>query len=109
MKVTVRSSVTVLAGNLTYHHATLHFKRVVHSAMGPPSGTVNLLYVILCSFLVNSEHLPLGTRQNGKSLDDVELPPWARSPQHFIAVHRAALESPFVSANLHHWLDLIFG
>ncbi|KAL3135309.1 hypothetical protein ABBQ32_007505 [Trebouxia sp. C0010 RCD-2024] len=61
------------------------------------------------SFLVNSERLPLGLRQTGKSVDAVELPPWANSPQDFIAKHRAALESPFVSANLHHWLDLIFG
>ena len=51
----------------------------------------------------------LGLRQNGKSVDAVELPAWANSPQDFIAKHRAALESPFVSANLHHWLDLIFG
>ena len=62
-----------------------------------------------CSFLVNLEKLPLGLRQNGKSVDSVELPAWAASPQDFIAKHRAALESPYVSANLHHWLDLIFG
>ncbi|DBA77988.1 hypothetical protein WJX77_012160 [Trebouxia sp. C0004] len=61
------------------------------------------------SFLVNNDSLPLGCRQNGKSVDAVELPRWANSPQDFIAKHRAALESPFVSANLHHWLDLIFG
>ncbi len=64
---------------------------------------------LVCSFLVNNERLPLGSRQNGESVDAVELPPWANSPQDFIAKHRAALESPFVSANLHHWLDLIFG
>lgn len=65
---------------------------------------------MLCSFLVNADHLALGTRQNGRAVDDVELPPWAKgSPQRFLALHRAALESPFVSANLHHWIDLIFG
>ena len=58
---------------------------------------------------MNSERLPLGLRQNGQSVDAVELPAWASSPQDFIAKHRAALESAFVSANLHHWLDLIFG
>ena len=67
------------------------------------------VYVSECSFLINNERLPLGLRQNGKSVDAVELPTWANSPQDFIAKHRAALESPFVSANLHHWLDLIFG
>jgi factor associated with neutral sphingomyelinase activation len=40
---------------------------------------------------------------------DVELPPWAHSPAHLLAVHRAALEAPYVSAHLHQWIDLIFG
>lgn len=63
----------------------------------------------MCSFLVNADHLALGTRQNGRAVNDVELPPWAHSPQRFLALQRCALESPFVSANLHHWIDLIFG
>eukprot|EP00884_Botryococcus_braunii_P015365 jgi/Botrbrau1/2511/Bobra.0079s0003.1 len=61
------------------------------------------------SFLVNKDNLPLGTRQNGSLVGDVVLPPWARNPDHFLQLQRAALESPFVSANLHHWIDLIFG
>ena len=39
----------------------------------------------------------------------MHLSAWAASPQELLLQHRAALESPFVSANLHHWLDLIFG
>jgi hypothetical protein len=43
-------------------------------------------------------------------VDDVLLPPWANgSPEEFIRLHREALESDHVSANLHHWIDLIFG
>ena len=73
--------------------------------------------------------LPLGVRQSGAAVEDVELPPWAAtsawggggelqqgggsallpSPAGFLAVNRAALESPHVSANLHRWIDLIFG
>lgn len=38
------------------------------------------------------------------------LPPWAKgSAREFIRKHREALESDFVSENLHHWIDLIFG
>lgn len=40
---------------------------------------------------------------------DVSLPPWAASPYDFVRLHRLALESDFVSSNLHHWIDLIFG
>ena len=40
----------------------------------------------------------------------MELPPWAfNNPQEFIRQHRAALESNFVSANIHKWIDLIYG
>ena len=42
-------------------------------------------------------------------LDDIELPPWADSPEHFIRLHRMALESDLVSCQLHQWIDLIFG
>jgi hypothetical protein len=40
---------------------------------------------------------------------DVALPPWATSPEHFLALQRAALESPAVSRQLHLWVDLVFG
>ena len=42
-------------------------------------------------------------------MDDVILPPWASSPDDFIHKNRLALESEYVSMNLHHWIDLIFG
>lgn len=41
---------------------------------------------------------------------DVGLPPWAKgSVREFIKKHREALESDYISENLHHWIDLIFG
>lgn len=62
----------------------------------------------------NGEHsfdiFLIGCKQNGVELGDVVLPPWAKSdPREFIRLHREALESDYVSQNLHHWIDLIFG
>jgi hypothetical protein len=42
-------------------------------------------------------------------VNNVTLPPWAKSPEHFIQIHRKALESDYVSEHLHEWIDLIFG
>ena len=51
----------------------------------------------------------MGIRSNGKRVEDVSLPKWARNPEDFLAKHREALESDYVSNNLHKWIDLIFG
>ncbi|VDL90055.1 unnamed protein product [Schistocephalus solidus] len=67
-------------------------------------------FFYLPDFLVNSNKFDLGHKQNGTLVDDVVLPPWAKNdPREFIRAHREALESEYVSANLHHWIDLIFG
>lgn len=61
-------------------------------------------------FLENRFNLDLGVKQSGEKIGNVILPPWANgSTREFIRKHREALESDYVSENLHHWIDLIFG
>ncbi|KAJ4958566.1 hypothetical protein NE237_025677 [Protea cynaroides] len=61
-------------------------------------------------FLENKFNLELGEKQSGEKVGEVVLPPWAKgSAREFIRKHREALESDYVSENLHHWIDLIFG
>ncbi|KNA15279.1 hypothetical protein SOVF_099670 isoform A [Spinacia oleracea] len=61
-------------------------------------------------FLSNSNSYHLGVKQDGEPIGDVCLPPWAKgSPEEFIYRNREALESEFVSSNLHLWIDLVFG
>uniref|UniRef100_A0A8C9L807 Neurobeachin like 1 n=1 Tax=Pavo cristatus TaxID=9049 RepID=A0A8C9L807_PAVCR len=61
-------------------------------------------------FLENQNGFNLGQLQISKeAVNDVVLPRWAHSPEDFIYKHRKALESEYVSAHLHEWIDLIFG
>uniref|UniRef100_A0A0N5C5B4 BEACH domain-containing protein n=1 Tax=Strongyloides papillosus TaxID=174720 RepID=A0A0N5C5B4_STREA len=62
-------------------------------------------------FLMNKSNLDLGVRQDGARVNNVVLPPWVpnNNARLFTLIHRQALESTIVSANLHLWIDLIFG
>ncbi len=68
-------------------------------------------FYYLPEFLLNSNQFDFGLRQgDGGRIDTVKLPPWAKGdPKVFIAKHREALESEYVSRRLHHWIDLVFG
>lgn len=62
------------------------------------------------SFLVNTNKISFGQRYDGSFVNNVILPPWAQgSPETFVNVFKDALESDYVSANLHKWIDLMFG
>ncbi|KAF2014521.1 beach-domain-containing protein [Aaosphaeria arxii CBS 175.79] len=67
-------------------------------------------FFYLPEFLNNVNGYNFGFRSGGETIDSVELPKWAHGdPTVFISKQREALESPYVSRNLHHWIDLIFG
>ncbi|CEP07883.1 hypothetical protein [Parasitella parasitica] len=68
-------------------------------------------FFYLPEFLTNVNRFNFGVKQGtGEAIDSIVLPPWAHGdPKIFIQRHREALESDYVSANLHHWIDLIFG
>eukprot|EP00057_Strongylocentrotus_purpuratus_P023557 XP_011678031.1 PREDICTED: lipopolysaccharide-responsive and beige-like anchor protein [Strongylocentrotus purpuratus] len=66
-------------------------------------------FFYLPEMFMNNNGYQLGTLDEGTVVDDVVLPPWAKSPEDFIRINRLALESEFVSCQLHQWIDLIFG
>lgn len=84
--------------NVTTHHSD--FKELVPEFYMPENEG---------DFLENRNHIDFGVRHCGTPVGDVELPPWAKSPAHFVQTLRTALDSDLVSKNLHNWIDLIFG
>ncbi|XP_067642057.1 neurobeachin isoform X4 [Eurosta solidaginis] len=66
-------------------------------------------WYFLPEIFYNSSGYRLGHREDGALVNDVELPPWSKSPEEFVRINRMALESEFVSCQLHQWIDLIFG
>ena len=57
----------------------------------------------------NVNNVELGLDHREQKVGDVVLPAWAKSSQEFVIKMREALESNHVSANLHKWIDLVFG
>lgn len=66
-------------------------------------------FFCLPEMFVNMNGYKLGLLEEGQGVDDVELPPWASTPHEFVRINRQALESEFVSCQIHQWIDLIFG
>lgn len=51
-----------------------------------------------------------GTKQTGDLVWDVQLPSWCQgNARLFVLIHRQALESPYVSENIHRWINLVYG
>ncbi|XP_077015132.1 neurobeachin isoform X3 [Tamandua tetradactyla] len=66
-------------------------------------------FYYLPEMFVNSNGYSLGVREDEVVVNDIHLPPWAKKPEDFVRINRMALESEFVSCQLHQWIDLIFG
>ncbi|XP_061828501.1 neurobeachin-like isoform X1 [Nerophis lumbriciformis] len=66
-------------------------------------------FFYLPEMLVNASGYHLGMREDRVMVGDVDLPAWAKTPEDFVRINRMALESEFVSCQLHQWIDLIFG
>ncbi|KAL9648972.1 hypothetical protein ABK040_008352 [Willaertia magna] len=87
-------------------------KQTFHSVLNNTTDLKELIpefYQSTGNFLTNSLNLDLGIKNNGERVNNVVLPPWAKDERDFIYKCRLALESEYVSKNLHHWIDLIFG
>ncbi len=67
-------------------------------------------FFYLPEFLTNHNQFDYGWLQKGVAVNHVMLPPWAKGDaREFVRLQRMALESKYVSENLCHWIDLIFG
>ncbi|XP_070762493.1 neurobeachin isoform X3 [Enoplosus armatus] len=66
-------------------------------------------FYYLPEMFVNSNGYHLGMRDDRTMVCDVDLPAWAKKPEDLVRINRMALESEFVSCQLHQWIDLIFG
>ena len=67
-------------------------------------------FFYLPEMFLNLNGFDLGcTQEKHTSVSDVQLPKWAKTAHDFVRLNRLALESEFVSCQLHQWIDLIFG
>nr|XP_056714496.1 neurobeachin isoform X1 [Euleptes europaea] len=102
------------ANDAKFDHPDRTFSSVARSWRNSQRDTSDVKELIpefyyLPEMFVNSNGYSLGVREDEVVVNDVELPPWAKKPEDFVRINRMALESEFVSCQLHQWIDLIFG
>ncbi|KAJ3036784.1 Neurobeachin-like protein 1 [Rhizophlyctis rosea] len=104
--------IALQAGKFDHPDRQFHSMQSCWHSVTTGSGDVKEIipeFFYMPEFLVNENEFNLGRKQRGELLNDVILPPWAKSPEEFIRIHREALEGDYVSAHLHEWIDLIWG
>ncbi|XP_069496706.1 neurobeachin isoform X2 [Ambystoma mexicanum] len=97
-----------------FDHSDRTFSAVARSWRNSQRDTSDVKELIpefyyLPEMFVNSNGYNFGVREDEVVVNDVELPLWAKKPEDFVRINRMALESEFVSCQLHQWIDLIFG
>nr|XP_006812132.1 PREDICTED: neurobeachin-like [Saccoglossus kowalevskii] len=97
-----------------FDHASRTFSSLAESWKNCQRDTSDVKELIpefyyLPEMFINSSEYTFGVRDDGKVVDNVQLPPWAKSPEEFVRINRMALESEFVSCQLHQWVDLVYG
>lgn len=91
-----------------FHRVSTSFQGVAYNLHDSRELIPELYY--LPEMCVNVNKVPFGHTTDQNPMDDLILPPWAQGcPYAFIYRMREALESEYVSRNLNHWIDLIFG
>ncbi|XP_075448227.1 neurobeachin isoform X4 [Ascaphus truei] len=97
-----------------FDHSDRTFSAVARSWRNSQRDTSDVKELIpefyyLPEMFVNTNGYNFGVREDNVVVNDVDLPPWAKNPEDFVRINRMALESEFVSCQLHQWIDLIFG
>uniref|UniRef100_A0AAQ6A0X0 Neurobeachin b n=1 Tax=Amphiprion ocellaris TaxID=80972 RepID=A0AAQ6A0X0_AMPOC len=102
------------ANSNKFDHPDRTFSGIAHSWRNCQRDTSDVKELIpefyyLPEMFVNSNGYHLGMREDRTMVCDVDLPAWAKKPEDLVRINRMALESEFVSCQLHQWIDLIFG
>ncbi|KAL4647760.1 neurobeachin isoform X7 [Arapaima gigas] len=102
------------ANDSKFDHPDRTFSSIVRSWRNCQRDTGDVKELIpefyyLPEMFVNTNGYNFGLRDDRTMVCDVDLPAWAKKPEDFVRINRMALESEFVSCQLHQWIDLIFG
>ena len=105
--------------SIYFHHGYDHPNRIFHdineawnsAALISPADVKESVPQMFCvpEFLTNTSLLPLTSTTDGRPVDNVKLPAWAKNSHDFIHKQRELLESIRVTPHISEWIDLIFG